>query len=494
MAKRSGDVVILGAGFSKAVNNAFPVLSQLAEQVLQLVENEQASSTQPLIEELRRVIDGPKATHVDEEQRGSVDFEGWLSRIAVDQPHLSLAENYERRALFARVTIAIRQVLLEAERQAFSGTNGIDGWPYQLLRLLDVGRATVITMNYDTIIERLAPLAIWPWYHLPSTWSPGGVYRLHPADLFGGLPPTVPTPPSEIVDPSGKGGTVLRRAPETLRLIKLHGSLDWFAAPTDPTGSTLVRWTPGPAPAEDDETLLGHPPGREPFLVPPDANKSPYFTNPVMRELWAQARTALERATRVSLVGYSLPATDTTFGGLLADTIGGRDVPVTVVDLRPDSVAQHLQSFGIFQVNEGKCSGEGAVEAWTNELVKEHAQATAKHLRDLATLPRAGEAIWYAELGVGPPSGNGMVPSRHVTGGRLVDGTFVLDLLPSGAKVPDGSPMAQLLPPAGATTVAADLADGRRLVISHYVNGPRSQHDTGWLFFLPTTAAAKGPW
>src|SRR5579875_3415316 len=98
MAKRSGDVVILGAGFSKGVNNAFLVLSELAEQVLHLGENEHASSTPPLIEELRRVIDVPKASHVDEEQRGSVDFEGWHSRIAVDQPHLSLAENYERRA------------------------------------------------------------------------------------------------------------------------------------------------------------------------------------------------------------------------------------------------------------------------------------------------------------------------------------------------------------------------------------------------------------
>lgn len=474
------DVVILGAGFSKAVHEVFPVLSELAERVLPLIEGKAAPSTQTLVDELRRTIDSSKED--GSEFRSVIDFEAWLSRIAVDQPHLSIAENYDRLALFAQAATAIRRILLHATTVAFSDGPPSFTWVCQLLRVLDVRRATVITMNYDTIIERLAPNALWPWKSFPPVLSTNGAHEMVAADLFDDLPPTLPSPTNTIrVYYLDREHEIPRPPPETLRLIKLHGSLDWFAARGDQSGATLTRWEPNARTDDHD-----HPPGREPFLVPPDANKSAYFDNPLIRELWAHARMALEQATRVTFVGYSLPATDTTFTGLLADTIGGGDIEISVVDLKPELVTTRLRMLGISPTStHGRAD---AVEAWTAALVEEQARTTASCLRDLAA-PRADEPIWDALVNVASPCSRGLHAFQHVTSGTLVGDTFMLDLWPvTEPTIPDPRPLAEFRPPAEARTVAVTIGDTQRPVIAYSIDKPQEQTQAAQLVLLPSVA------
>lgn len=481
MDEPSRDVVILGAGFSKAVHEAFPVLSELAERVLPLLEDRAAPSTRPLVDELRRAIEASKEGNGDEHGRPSVDFEGWLSRIAVDQPHLNLVENYERRALFANAATAIRQVLLEAQKQALSDDGVLPcTWSYELLRLLDVRRTTVITMNYDTIVERLAPLALWPWRVSQRQLAAGAAFPLFAADLFADLPPTIPAPPGTIQTLSrGPKHEIPRAAPDTFNLLKLHGSLDWFAARGDPSGATLVRWERSPD-ASDGDSWDHHPVGREPFLIPPDANKSAYFDNPIVRELWSRARTALEQAASVTLVGYSLPATDTTFGGLLADTIGPRThVPLTVVDRKPDPVVTRLRMLGISETRIMPRCGDGAIRSWVEATLGEQARLTAQRLHDLRNEPGVHDASWNVTVEVAPPHKYVGWSFRHVTSASLrEDRTHVLTLQPwTQLSVPEARALIDFLPPPQAETVTVELEHGCREIIAfHLVKpGPREQ-------------------
>ena len=280
----------------------------------------------------------PQGPTLTKKRVEGVDFEAWLSRIAEDQPHLSNWENLERRALYAHSATAIRDVLLEAERRAFT-SGELERWPYELMRVLDARRTSVITMNYDQVIERLARQTLWVE---PGVATYSGQTPARPVDaddLFDGLPPQEPA--------SG----LMSSPAATLRLLKLHGSVSWFAAPNDPTGLTLAQWAPEKAGVDvsegfDDEDIRRRNlPGREPFLVPPSTRKSPYFDNPVIREVWYRARRALESTRRVALVGYSLPATDTIFGGMLADSIANRTVDVVVVNKCPDPVLAQLRSW-----------------------------------------------------------------------------------------------------------------------------------------------------
>ena len=378
--------MVIGAGFSRAVHSEFPVLADLPGRVASRLQP--ASSTAVLVEELNRSqrgYGGNLTENGDIEAGSTVDFEAWLSRIAEDQPHLSSWENLERRALYAQAAIAIRDVLLSTERRAFESRT-VERWPYELMRVLDARRATVITMNYDQVIERLATQTLWvDGEDSTAPMTPRG--RMVTAnDLLEGLPP--PGFDRLVMRyQSLPEGVVLSRLKQarTLRLLKLHGSVSWFAAPADPTGMTLAHWDPEEAGVDDEALRRRHLPGREPFLVPPSTRKSLYLENPVIREVWYRAREALTAAKSVTVVGYSLPATDTVFGGMIADTLANSDTPVTVVNPEPEPVVAQLKRLGVKGARIDPKSGEHAVKEWAQHEVDHQANLMAVELQRWAS-------------------------------------------------------------------------------------------------------------
>lgn len=85
-------VLILGAGFSKAVHQALPITDELGEKV--------------------RI----RLSRTDSERLPRGRFKGgrfkeWLSYLAEDQPRLTEDRTFEDRALLRRVTHAVRDVL-----------------------------------------------------------------------------------------------------------------------------------------------------------------------------------------------------------------------------------------------------------------------------------------------------------------------------------------------------------------------------------------------
>ena len=88
----------------------------------------------------------------------------------------------------------------------------------------------------------------------------------------------------------------------TLRLLKLHGSLNWGI----PSHQKLTVYT-------SYEDLLNH--GLTPALAPPTWRKDFLGQLPYV---WGKAVDALRTATRIIILGYSIPATDQHFRFLLA--------------------------------------------------------------------------------------------------------------------------------------------------------------------------------
>jgi len=88
----------------------------------------------------------------------------------------------------------------------------------------------------------------------------------------------------------------LRRPLTRFRLLKLHGSLNWYWNPGDESGASVARRDlPGvygtPLHYTDDDRRRQLP-GRGPLIVPPSATKSLYYRNPITREMWQQAALA----------------------------------------------------------------------------------------------------------------------------------------------------------------------------------------------------------
>ncbi len=288
---KRNDVFILGAGFSKAVAENFPLAADLLEPIRTRLSEE----VQP---------------------RAGEGFEQWLSRLAEDQPYLPPDTNLERAAAFQRVSKAVSEILSDHENTALASPE--PEWLAKLVATWHIRQATVISFNYDNLVEAAVlsqVLALKDDHQFDS--------RVTVPDILRGLPPLPPRLMSEET-PTHVGPSF----DQTFRLLKLHGSISWFWDDGDNGGATLQRWPyigqflqPR---GDQTEDIARQFPGRVPFIAPPSATKSKYLGNRVLRDFWREALYALQNAENIYFLGYSVPPQDQAAMGLIIEGIGDR--------------------------------------------------------------------------------------------------------------------------------------------------------------------------
>ena len=158
-------VLILGAGFSKAVHQALPITDELGERVRVRLSRRDREKL-------------PRGRF-----RGG-RFEEWLSYLAEDQPHLAEDRAFEDQALLRRVTQAVRDVLSEAQADALR--SGGPGWLFELLSVLCISRATVISLNYDNLVE--CGVATGHWRSTTNAAAPTSYLGITEDDVLDQLP------------------------------------------------------------------------------------------------------------------------------------------------------------------------------------------------------------------------------------------------------------------------------------------------------------------
>ena len=270
--QRSGEVFLLGAGFSRAVSATMPTMPALLAALRFTADDEDWP--------LARRLGLPEAA----------DLELWLDSLASPQPYRSDTENAEAAALFGRVADWVGRYIAEVERESFQV--GLPARIYDLLRLWQSNLSTVITLNYDTIIERCVEA------------RPDDIGLAGAGVLVANAIRAVPLSPT-----SAYGGTMRigdGTRPPAFRLAKLHGSVDWQFPGESGRGQPIYAIDTD----HDDETegRLAH---LVPYIIPPCFAKVPLFDHEIVRQNWHAARQGLERAERLVVMGYSLPPADT---------------------------------------------------------------------------------------------------------------------------------------------------------------------------------------
>jgi len=160
------------------------------------------------------------------------------------------AAHPENWATFLRVAAAMASVVSAREFQAASSFP--PGWFSELLTMLHYRQATIISLNYDRLVEvGVQSHRFWAEPLRTVTVS----------DVLGDLPPRVrpimATPPSPLIPAlsSAAGPSELPALVPTFHLLKLHGSLGWYTAGARELADLrrVDNWSRFGSPVADDE-------------------------------------------------------------------------------------------------------------------------------------------------------------------------------------------------------------------------------------------------
>jgi hypothetical protein len=339
MTKRK--VYFLGAGASKTFG--YPLTGEIMPKILanlkagDLFQLEDRKSAREKKQEkdlhwyLATLYPGLKSIDPEKEPQkcpGIIEVLSFIehSLLYNTPPHPEIAgENLsELRYLLNR---AIAELLLDYENEGYTAhEKGLLKRLTQLIRKPSSTDVTVITTNYDLIIDREFRNEI----------------RNHQVD-YGIAYRDVSY--SQLIPPP---------ADPVLRLYKLHGSLNWLRCDLcgqyyiNPAGSIAARAFDGKVSSwntcDCSEKLQ-----LKTVLVPPSLVRD--IRDPNLLQIWNSALEAIRVAPSLVFIGYSLPPEDLAIKSLIMRGMNGRKstlppLQVTVIQKGDDSKQNYLNLFG----------------------------------------------------------------------------------------------------------------------------------------------------
>lgn len=204
---------------------------------------------------------------------------------------------------------------------------------------------TIITMNYDCLVDdSLVRLGVQPAYAIKGSESPQEFKQLE----------------------------------HKVRLLKLHGSANWFICNSDICRDKVV--VVGGTPGQRLEYFYGqHCPNCgqnavQPLIVPPTWAKG--GQSEILRSVWSEALRALREAGRIFIMGYSLPSSDEFFRYMLALALATNEsVEKVIVVNRSDEARGTFEKLFHQQFRERRLIWKQAtVEGYGHELGNELGQ------------------------------------------------------------------------------------------------------------------------
>jgi len=253
-----------------------------------------------------------------------------LTYLYEAMPWKTLAEIYEQKSAFLTLSMIIADYIRECEEEVFQTEP--PEWAKDFIQYLHQTKQTVVTFNYDTILERLSRA-------YTAGILDGQEARIELDDLYD-------SPIGKLATRSG-GWFFGSSHIETCRLLKPHGSVNWYFPgnedidqqnvyysdvfildnPSHPDVQTYIKST-----ERNKQDLI-------PLIIPPVAEKTSFYGISLVRALWQASRKAIEEADEIYCVGYSLVKTDLPVRILFSTVMDSPTKKVYIVNLKKGSCA-----------------------------------------------------------------------------------------------------------------------------------------------------------
>ena len=328
------DVFILGAGFSKAIYDEMPTMDELSSAVRTILKE----NSVPVPDALDKLGN---------------NIELWMTYLSHSQPWLKTHRNYFNKSFAGQLRDQIKEII-EAKTEA-AAQSVPPNWLTSLIRSWHEQRATIITLNYDTLIERASR-------------------NLHITDEIMGVHASQMYPPyfANIAARSGValwGGEDI----ETFSYLKLHGSTNWYYSGRDNFYGETIFFADVPALGSNDSAqeaelkvadLQALSRDKETLIIPPVTEKTTYFNSETIRGLWHKAGLALSNATRVFVIGYSLPDSDVGMRLFMTDNQPSLGSPLYVIDTNAEVTKRYESVLPSMQIREEFAQNQNPVEVF----------------------------------------------------------------------------------------------------------------------------------
>lgn len=314
----------------------------------------------PLLQDLaQRIREQFKPAHRIPSEVAAImqeNFAHALSYLEQEKPWLTEAENLRHRALFLEFSSVIAHDLDHTVRRVTNEMrSAVPRWLTRLIRHWHDHQCMVLSLNYDTLIETVA-----------ADMKVADDAAITARDIY----------PPLLTDAGLRSGlSTPGKQLETFRLLKLHGSTNWYYSGRMSAQGEPIYFVPPPPsrdapPGEKEahEHRLRAVADKYPFLIPPIYDKSALFTHETIRALWFQAGETLKRAQRLVCMGYSLPESDLTMKHFLRTTTG-TEITIEIVDPSPEALANFKRLLRGWPVKlTQSCAGENCIEDFVAAL------------------------------------------------------------------------------------------------------------------------------
>ena len=214
------------------------------------------------------------------------NIELWMTYPSQDQPWLDNNDNLANKTKNDKIRKLVVEILEERSLQTLNSPCKPE-WLHSLITHWSTYKSSVITLNYDTLVERAAMSC-----------------QIRLDQLY---PSALPS-----VTPCGKTSEAIT-SENSFLYYKLHGSVNWhYSGQANPTTETICYsevspWGPRQQQEEQSRELASD---KESLIISPLMEKTTYFKEETIRKLWRSASDALWNAKRVFIIGDSLPFSD----------------------------------------------------------------------------------------------------------------------------------------------------------------------------------------
>ena len=262
------EVFILGSGFSKAFNNRMPTLSDSGRQINLFIKNDKTDNQE--IQSLKNLY-SKSITN-----KGLNNFEEILTLLYQEFPWKEIEEKHIFKVLYFYISKILHKIINDNQIRGGNYSNNEN--LISFIKYITEHKSTVITFNYDTILETVTN-QIFKGKFLTIN----DIYPINLEELI---------PINAQIHPKLDG----------FKLYKLHGSINWFYR-NDKSNRLFLKQDLG----EDVDKALT---GMIPFIVPPVFDKNSFMGFDIIGALWKEAKKEISCAEKIYILGYSLPESD----------------------------------------------------------------------------------------------------------------------------------------------------------------------------------------